>query len=54
MPFQILTDSALPPEMAEMVADTCDVHIWDLTEEDPVLGLSKGSLYMAIPSCRAR
>ncbi len=37
MPYQILTDSALPPEMAEMVADTCNVHIWDLTEEDPIL-----------------
>ena len=37
MPYQILTDSALPPEMAAMVADTCDVHIWDLTEEDPIL-----------------
>ena len=37
MPYQILTDSALPPEMAEMVADTCEVHIWDLTEGDPIL-----------------
>ena len=37
MPYQILTDSALPPEMSSMLADTCEVHIWDLTEEDPIL-----------------
>lgn len=49
MPYQILTDSALPPEMAEMVADTCDVHIWDLTEEDPNLPIIEGFIVYGHP-----
>ena len=49
MPYQILTDSALPPEMAEMVADTCEVHVWDLTEEDPILPEIEGFLVYGHP-----
>ncbi|MXZ21346.1 MAG: D-glycerate dehydrogenase [Caldilineaceae bacterium SB0665_bin_25] len=35
--------------MAEMVADSCDVHIWDLTEEDPILGIIEGFLVYGHP-----
>ncbi|MDE0311397.1 MAG: D-glycerate dehydrogenase [Caldilineaceae bacterium] len=49
MPYQILTDSELPPEMAEMVADTCDVHIWDLTEDDPNLPIIEGFIVYGHP-----
>lgn len=49
MPYQILTDSALPPDMAGMVAGSCDVHIWDLTEEDPVLPTIEGFLVYGHP-----
>jgi len=31
VPYQILTDSALPPEMEEMLAGICEGHVWDLT-----------------------
>ena len=49
MPYQILTDSELPPEMAEMVADTCDVYIWDLTEDDPNLPIIEGFIVYGHP-----
>lgn len=49
MPYQILTDSALPPEMATMLADTSEVHIWDLTEEDPILPTIEGFLVYGHP-----
>ena len=49
MPYQILTDSDLPPEMAEMVADTCDVYIWDLTEDDPNLPIIEGFIVYGHP-----
>ena len=49
MPYQILTDSALPPEMADMVADTCEVHIWDLTEDDPILPRIEGFIVYGHP-----
>lgn len=49
MPYQILTDSALPPDMGSMVADTCDVHIWDLTEEDANLSTVEGFLVYGHP-----
>ena len=49
MPYQILTDSELPPEMAEMVAVTCDVHIWDLTEDDANLPIIEGFIVYGHP-----
>ena len=49
MPYQILTDSALPPELAAMVADTCEVHIWDLTEDDPILPQIEGFIVYGHP-----
>lgn len=49
MPYQILTDSALPPDLAGMVADTCDVHVWDLTENDPILPEIEGFIVYGHP-----
>ncbi len=49
MPYQILTDSALPPDMAGMVADSCDVHIWDLTADDPILPQIEGFIVYGHP-----
>ena len=49
MPYQILTDSALPPELAAMVADTCEVHIWDLTEDDHLLPQIEGFIVYGHP-----
>ena len=49
MPYQILTDSALPPEMASMLADNSEVHIWDLTEEDPILPTIEGFIVYGHP-----
>jgi len=35
--------------MAEMVADTCDVYIWDLTEDDPNLPIIEGFIVYGHP-----
>ncbi len=49
MPYQVLTDSALPPDMAGMVVDSCDVHIWDLTADDPILAQIEGFIVYGHP-----
>ena len=49
MPYQILTDSALPPDLAGMVADACEVHVWDLTEHDPILPRIEGFIVYGHP-----
>ena len=35
--------------MADMVADTCEVHIWDLTEDDPILPRIEGFIVYGHP-----
>ena len=49
MPYQILTDSALPPDLGGMVAGACDVHVWDLTEQDPILPTIEGFIVYGHP-----
>ncbi|MDE0070826.1 MAG: D-glycerate dehydrogenase [Caldilineaceae bacterium] len=49
MPYQTLTDSALPPEMEEMLAGICEVHVWDLTEDDPILPSIEGFITYGHP-----
>lgn len=49
MCYTVLTDSTLPPDLAEMLVDICDVHVWDLTEDDPVLPLIEGFIVYGHP-----
>lgn len=49
MSYTVLTDSTLPPDLAEMLVDTCEVHVWDLTEDDPVLPLVEGFIVYGHP-----
>ncbi len=52
MPYQVLTDSILPPDLAGMVDDICAVHVWELTEQDPILPTIEGFIVYGHPIVR--
>jgi glyoxylate reductase len=37
MAYLVLTDTTLPPQMTEMIGDTCEVQVWQGMETDPQL-----------------